>query len=116
MLSTTKKTIEIGGRPISIGVGLNAGQVFIGNVGGEEKRQFTVLGTPVNRAARFESETKSLDAPIVMGQAFYERLLPDLQHCLMKHENRLIKGPTFIDVATLVVQAPLFLSTFCVVY
>ena len=70
MIATAAK-MTFGNKPIAIGVGLNAGQVFIGNVGGEGKRQFTVLGTPVNLAARFESETKVLGAPLAMGKAFY---------------------------------------------
>lgn len=84
--------MSFGDKPISIGIGLNAGQVFIGNIGGDGKRQFTVLGTPVNLAARFEGESKVLDAPIVIGKAFYERLSPDLRTHLRVHENRLIKG------------------------
>jgi len=84
--------LVFGGKPITIGVGLNADQVFIGNVGGKGKRQFTVLGTPVNLAARYESETKILGAPIVVGQAFYERLPLELQQQLVRHENRPIKG------------------------
>jgi class 3 adenylate cyclase len=48
-------------------------------VGGEGKRQFTMLGLPVNLTARFESEMKALDAPITMGEDFYDRLLTELQ-------------------------------------
>jgi len=88
----TAASMRLAGEPIVIGIGLNAGQVFIGNIGGGGKRQFTVLGSPVNLAARFESETKGLDAPIVMGKDFYDRLPPDLQALLLKHENRPIKG------------------------
>ena len=81
-----------GGASIAIGVGLNAGKVFIGNIGGEGKRQFTVLGTPVNLAARYESESKNLGAPIVMGQDFVERLSIEAQVNLTLHPDRLIKG------------------------
>jgi adenylate cyclase len=84
--------MRFGGVPISIGVGLNAGQVFIGNIGSAGKRQFTVLGSPVNLAARFEGETKSLGAPIVVGQDFFARLPPGHQTLLVPHENRPIKG------------------------
>ena len=84
--------MSFGGEPIAIGVGLNAGQVFIGNIGGGGKRQFTELGTPANLAARFESESKALEAPIVMGKAFYRRLPLDLRTHLRAHENRPIKG------------------------
>ena len=42
--------------------------------------------------ARFESESKALDAPITMGEDFYDRLPPELQALAIKHENRPIKG------------------------
>jgi class 3 adenylate cyclase len=88
----TAAQMHFGGEPIDIGVGLNAGQVFSGNIGGDGKRQFTLIGTPVNLAARFEAETKVLRVPIVLGQAFYDRMLPDMQRYLIKHENHPIKG------------------------
>jgi class 3 adenylate cyclase len=84
--------MTFGNKPIVIGVGLNAGQVFIGNIGGDGKRQFTVLGTPVNLAARFESETKALGASLVIGKGFCDRLPLDVQVQLVAHENRSIKG------------------------
>jgi len=84
--------MTFGNKPIAIGVGLNAGQVFIGNVGGEGKRQFTVLGTPVNLAVRFESQTKALGASLVMGKAFCDRLPSDIQEQLVAHQNCPIKG------------------------
>lgn len=94
------QSMHFGGLPIAIGIGLNAGQVFIGNIGCAGKRQFTVLGSPVNLAARFESETKALEAPIVMGQDFYTRLPPHLQAFLVKHENQPIKGAPLQTVCT----------------
>ena len=78
--------------PISIGVGLNVGRVFMGNIGGEGKRQFVVIGSPVNLAARFESESKTLDAPIVVGEAFYQSLPEKIQVLLTAHPNQSIKG------------------------
>ncbi len=88
----TAARMTFGSKPIALGVGLNAGQVFIGNIGGQGKRQFTILGTPVNLAARFEGETKALGVPLVMGKAFYDRLLPAAQEHLVVHESYPIKG------------------------
>ncbi|HEU5384055.1 MAG TPA: adenylate/guanylate cyclase domain-containing protein [Ktedonobacteraceae bacterium] len=89
---TTAAGLSFGGDPISLGIGLNAGRVFVGNVGGEEKRQFTVLGHPVNLAARCESATKELRAAIVMGEAFALRLPSPLLSSLYKHEQIPVKG------------------------
>lgn len=89
---TTAARLCFGGSPIILGIGLNAGRVFIGNVGGEEKRQFTVLGHPVNLAARCESATKELQAAIVMGEDFALRLPPSIFSSLHKHEQIPVKG------------------------
>ncbi len=70
----TAARFEIGGQPISIGVGINAGRVFSGNIGSNGKRQWTVLGDAVNLASRFESASKTLGAPIVLGQSFVDLL------------------------------------------
>lgn len=92
--------LQFGNAPIMIGVGLNAGPVFIGNVGSEEKRQFTVLGTPVNLASRYESKSKELNAAIVIGQSFYERLPLEVREILTPHENQPVRGTTLQTLYT----------------
>jgi class 3 adenylate cyclase len=84
--------MSFGGQPIRIGVGLNAGRVFAGNIGSERKRQFTVLGAPVNLVARLESETKELATGIVVGAAFHDALTAENQAIFEKHSDRQIKG------------------------
>jgi len=93
--------LTFGGKPISIGIGLNAGRVFIGNAGGNGKRQFTVLGTPVNLMARYEALTKDLGAPVAVGQAFHERLPEIMQAQLVAHPNVRVKGAAEQTVYTL---------------
>jgi adenylate cyclase len=84
--------MQFGGQPILIGVGLHTGEVFSGNVGNESKKQFTVLGMPVNLAARFESKAKDLKSPIVMGGAFYNELPTEIQGLFTAHHEQDIKG------------------------
>ncbi|BDI31495.1 hypothetical protein CCAX7_35460 [Capsulimonas corticalis] len=86
------QALSFGGKPISIGVGLNAGRVFIGNVGGDGKRQFTVLGAPVNLASRFETQCKKLGATITVGEEFYGRLTGSEQSDLERHQSVEIAG------------------------
>ena len=40
---------------LPVGVGVDAGVAFVGNVGGEDFVDFTVLGDPVNTAARIQA-------------------------------------------------------------
>jgi class 3 adenylate cyclase len=84
--------MSFGGQPIRIGIGLTTGRVFAGNVGSDRKRQFTVLGAPVNLVARLESETKQLATGIVVGSDFYDALTIEMRALFEKHSDRPIKG------------------------
>ena len=53
--------------PVRIGIGLNTGRCCVGNVGSPERFDYSLLGDPVNTAARLESETKSFGVPIIAG-------------------------------------------------
>jgi class 3 adenylate cyclase len=85
-----KKTI--GKNPVKIGVGLSSGRIFCGNVGSDLKRQFTVLGPPVNLAARCESACKELNASVVLSADIYEHLAATERTQLRAHSNVLLKG------------------------
>jgi adenylate cyclase len=53
---------------LSIGVGVNHGEVIVGNVGHPRRMEFTVLGDGVNLAARLESATKQFHTDILIGE------------------------------------------------
>ncbi len=97
-LACAKKMVEkarektINGAPVEIGVGLNAGTIFCGNVGSDLKRQFTVLGHEVNLAARCESACKDLNASIVLSETVYSHLLDTDKFGLVLHPAVPIKG------------------------
>ena len=58
---------EQGRQNIDIGVGINTGEVIFGNVGAGKKIEFTVIGDPVNLAARLESLNKQYHAHIIIS-------------------------------------------------
>jgi adenylate cyclase len=58
--------------PVRFGVGLHVGLVTFGNVGTEDRLDFTVIGPAVNRASRLESLTKELGVPILASAEFKE--------------------------------------------
>jgi adenylate cyclase len=54
---------------LAIGIGLNYGPAVFGDVGSEHSFSFTVIGDTVNTAARLQSLTRSLETPLVVGDA-----------------------------------------------
>jgi class 3 adenylate cyclase len=59
---------QFGGR-IRIGIGLNSGPVVVGSVGGGGRLEFSVIGDPVNVAARVEAATRETSDTILLTEA-----------------------------------------------
>jgi adenylate cyclase len=57
--------------PIRFGVGIHAGMTIAGAIGYERHAQFTVIGDPVNVAARLEALTKTLGCEVLMSEEVY---------------------------------------------
>lgn len=56
-----------GGAPIRVGIGVHAGEAFVGIVGATSRLEFAVLGDSVNVASRVERETKALGVPLLVS-------------------------------------------------
>jgi adenylate cyclase len=51
-------------------LGLHVGEVFYGNIGSDERLDFTVVGPAVNEVSRIASMCRSLDQPVLTSSAF----------------------------------------------
>jgi class 3 adenylate cyclase len=58
---------------VDFGIGVSAGPVFAGNIGAENRYEYTVVGDAVNEAARLADFAKTLDQRIVCSAGAIDR-------------------------------------------
>ena len=59
---------------LRLGVGIDIGQAYVGNVGAGDVKDFTALGDVVNTASRLQSAASA--GQIVMSERLFDRLMP----------------------------------------
>lgn len=67
------------GEGIEFGIGINTGEAFVGNTGSTRRFKYGPLGNTVNLASRVQGATKHLRARLLVTEATYDHLPPDLQ-------------------------------------
>ena len=77
--------------PTKIGIGIHAGNVVAGNVGNEERKQYSISGNTVILAARLEQLNKENNSTLIYSKDLYDQL-PEKHKSTTAFKEVMVKG------------------------
>jgi adenylate cyclase len=92
--------------PFGMGLGINTGDVVVGNMGSNQRFDYTCLGDAVNTASRLEGQSKPYHVKMVIGPKTYE-YVKDEYLCL-ELDILAVKGKAIgVNIYTIVTRTPI---------
>ncbi len=71
------ESAALGFPELQMGIGVNCGELVVGNIGSEKRKKYGAMGTPINVAFRVEAQTSGGEVLVTPG--IYDRLSDDLE-------------------------------------
>ncbi len=78
--------------PINVGIGLNTGDVVVGNMGSNQRFDYSCLGDAVNLAARLEGQSKEYGMKIILGEETAKEM--EDEFVILELDKIAVKGKT----------------------
>jgi adenylate cyclase len=69
-----QKWIGEGKQPMDIGIGINTGPMMVGNMGSDQRFDFTAMGDSVNLGSRLEGANKSYKTNIIISEFTFKKV------------------------------------------